>query len=99
TVEPERDPAVWRRPEFQRVDEEAEPRLRLLVRHAEHLEHQPLDALVVDTNAAAADLAAVEHEIVGARAHRARVRLQTRRVGFERRGEGMMHELPALLFL
>ena len=43
--------------------------LRLLLREAENLEHLRLDMLLMDTDAAAADLGTVEHDIVSLRAH------------------------------
>ena len=62
--------------------------LRLLVRDAEQLEDQALQRLVVDPDAAAADLAAVQHQVVGARAHAARVGLEQAGVALERRVNG-----------
>src|SRR2546421_12168480 len=60
-IEPQSDAAVRRRAVFERVDEEAEPELRLLIRHAQQLENETLQPLIVDPEAAAADLAAVQH--------------------------------------
>ena len=51
----------------------------------EQLEDQPLQALIVDPDAAAGDLAAVEHEVVGARARPARIGLEQTGVALERR--------------
>ena len=53
----------------------------------EQLEDQPLQPLVVDADAAAADLAAVEDHVVGARAHAAGIGLQAAGIRLERRGE------------
>ena len=50
----------------QRIEQEAEPRLRLLRADPEQLEHALLDVALVDTDRAAADLGAVEDEVVGA---------------------------------
>ena len=66
-VDAHRDPAVRRRAVAQRVEQEAEPRLGLLRADPEQLEHALLDLEPVDTDRAAADLGAVEHEVVGAR--------------------------------
>src|SRR5262245_31000690 len=63
-VQPERDPPVRRRAVFERLEEESEPELRLLLRHPEQLEDEALQPLIVDPDAAAGDLAAVEDEIV-----------------------------------
>ena len=56
TVEPERDAAVRRRAVLERLEEEAEAQLRLLVADAEPLEDARLQRGVVDSDAAAADL-------------------------------------------
>ena len=53
--------------------------LRLLVRDPQQLEDQPLQRLVVDSDAAAGDLAAVQHEVVGARPRAAGIGLEHRR--------------------
>ena len=68
---PERDAAVRRRAVAQRLEQEAEARLGLLVGDAERVEHLLLDVRVVDTDRAAADLRAVEHDVVAAAAQRA----------------------------
>ena len=73
---PERDAAVRRRAVLERLEEEAEPRLRLLVADAQPPEHPRLQRRVVDSDAAAADLAAVQHQVVGLRADRARIGLE-----------------------
>src|SRR6266850_178752 len=54
-VEAERDAAMGRRPVLQRLEEEAEPRLRLLAGDAEALKDARLQRGAVDTHAAAAD--------------------------------------------
>ncbi len=54
--------------------------LRLLVGDAEQPEDQPLQRLIVDSDAAAADLAAVQHQVVGPRA-------RPSRLGFEQAGD------------
>ena len=57
-------------------------------------------ALVVDPDAAAADLAAVEHHVVGARADAARDRTRAAPASLSSGAvNGMVHELPALLVL
>ena len=50
--------------------------LRVLVAEAERAEHARLHVGAMDPDRAAGDLVAVEHEVVGARAHRARVALE-----------------------
>ena len=49
------------------VEQKAEPRLRLLLLEADDLEDALLHLGAVDADRAAADLVAVEHEVVGAR--------------------------------
>src|SRR6185312_16068791 len=55
-VEPERDPAVRRRAVLQRLEQEAEAPIGLLLGHAESLEDLLLDLGLVDTDRAAAEL-------------------------------------------
>src|SRR4051794_11146820 len=55
TVQPERDAAVRRRAVLERLEEETEAELRLLLGNAEPAEDPRLQRRVVDSNAAAAD--------------------------------------------
>src|SRR5450631_204212 len=64
-VPPERDAAVRRRPEGEGLEQEAELRLRFFRRQADHVEYPLLHLAAVDTDRAAADLAAVQHDVVG----------------------------------
>ena len=66
-------PAVRRRAVLQRVEEEAEAGLRLLVGDLQQPEDAGLHLGLVDSDASAADLVAVQHEVIGARADRGRV--------------------------
>ena len=70
-VEPERDPAVRRGAELEGVKKEAKAKLRLVFGDAEELENEALQRLIVNSDAAAADFAAVQDQVVGpgARAH------------------------------
>src|SRR5439155_19056439 len=63
-VEAERDAAMGWRPVLQRLEEEAEPQLRLLAGDAEALKDARLQGGAMDTHAAAADFGPVEHEVV-----------------------------------
>jgi hypothetical protein len=67
---------VGGRAELQRVEEEAELRPGLLVADAERAEDLRLHVGVVEADRAAADLEAVEHEVVAVAEHLARVALQ-----------------------
>jgi hypothetical protein len=63
-VEPERDPAVRRRAVAERLEQEAELRVRLGLAHPEQVEDLLLDVLPVDTDRPAADLGAVDDHVV-----------------------------------
>src|SRR5439155_26802756 len=60
--------------------------------NTEQLEHALLNLALVDTDRAAPDLDAVEHQVVGARAQARRLIEVTRR-----RREGMVRGIPPLL--
>ena len=75
-VDAEREPRVRRRTEAERVEQEAEALLRLLLVDAEEREHPPLDVGAVDPHASRAQLPPVEHEVVRLRAHRERIGLE-----------------------
>jgi len=59
-------PVRWRA-ELECIEQEAEFLLRLLRRDPEQLEHRGLHLLAVDAHRAAADLRAVQHQVVGTR--------------------------------
>src|SRR6185503_7344654 len=63
TVEPERNAAVRRGAVLERLEEEAKPELRVLFRNPERAEDPRLDCRAVDSDAAAANLRAVEHQV------------------------------------
>ena len=98
-VQAERDAAVRRRAVLERVEEEAEPQLRVLVADAEQRKIALLKRRVVDTDAAAADLDAVEHDVVRLREHLAGFSSSTVHVLSTRRGERVVHGDPPLLLL
>ena len=87
-VEPEGDPAVRRGTVAQRVEQEAEPRLRLLLVDPDQLEDALLDVGAVVTDRPAADLVAVEDEVVGAREQRPGIVEVGRRGGLAGGGSG-----------
>ena len=90
-IETERDAAMRRRPVFERLEEKAEPRARILLADVEEREDPALQSRIVNTDAAAADFAAVQHQVVGLRTHRARLRLELAEVVVVRRRERMVH--------
>ena len=66
-------------PKRERVEQEAELRLRLVVRDAERAEDLRLHRGIVEADAPAADLEAVEHEVVAPAEDLARVLVEQRR--------------------
>ena len=64
-VPAERDAAVRRGAVLERVEQEAELLLRLVLAEAHHREDPLLDVVAVDTDRAAADLVAVADDVVG----------------------------------
>ena len=81
------------------LEEEAELLLGLLGAEAEHLEDLGLDVGAVDTDRAAADLVAVEDQVVGLGEHLARVLVEERDVLGARHREGVVRRDPAALGL
>src|SRR5262249_60564114 len=92
TVDAPREPAARRGAVAQRVEQEAEPRLGLLGTDPEQLEYALLDVEAIDADRAAANLRAVEHEVVGARAEVTGI-VEVALGG----GEWMVRGVPALL--
>src|SRR5215203_1113085 len=90
---------MWRRPELQRLEEEAEAQLCFLGANVEQREDPALQRGVMDANAAAADFAAVQHEIVGLCAGGTWLALHLREILVVRRGERMVHRVVTLLRL
>src|SRR4051795_29841 len=72
-VDPHRAPAVRRRAVLERVEQEAEAPVGLLLAQPDDLEDLALDLGRVDADRAAAELPAVDDEVVAAREHRAGV--------------------------
>src|SRR5215472_18311335 len=72
-VHPDRDPAVGRSSELERVEEEPELRPGLLLADSHRLEDLSLHGRLVNADRAAADLEAVEHHVVAMALHRARI--------------------------
>ena len=91
-----RDAAVRRRAELERVEEEAKLLLRLLLGHAEHREHALLDITLVNTDRAATDLIAIAHDVVGPGKRLPRRFLEPVAPLLVRRGERMVDRRPAL---
>src|SRR6266511_616247 len=93
-VHAERDAAVRRRAELERVEEEAELRLRVLRRDPHRLEDAGLHLGVVEPDGAAADLEAVEHDVVAPAVDTARVALEVLEVLVARAREGVVRRGP-----
>src|SRR4029450_11582453 len=96
TVEPKRNATVRWRAVLERVDEETEAQARVLVADVQQAEGLSLHARIVDSRAAAAYLAPVQHQVVGLRAHTSGIALQEVEVLVERRGERVVHRRPAV---
>ena len=73
-IEAQRDAAVRRRAEAESAQDVTEHRLLLFFAHAERGEHLRLQIGLVNPDAAAADLHAVQHDVVGLRARLRRTR-------------------------
>ena len=84
---------------LQRVQQEAELDLRVFRRDVERVEHLFLHFGAVDTHRAAAQLPAVQHHVVGLGHAAAGVAVHVVLVAVLRAGEGVVHGVPAALFL
>ena len=86
-------------PNLQGVEQEAEACLRLLRRHAEHREQPRLHLGVVDTDAAAAALVAVDDQVVRLGLDAAGIAFQLGQVLVHRGGERVMVGGPAFFLV
>ncbi len=84
---------------FESIQQEAELLMRSLLCKAEHFEHLLLDIILMDTHAAAADLSAVQHDIIGLCTYAARIRIDILQILFHRHCERMMHRRVAVLLI
>src|SRR5712691_12783058 len=90
---------MWRRAVTEGFEQESEALFRFRLADAESLEHSRLQLGTVDTDAAAAQLEAVEHDVVGARHRRAGIALHLVDILERRRRERMMPREVALRLL
>ncbi len=88
---------MGRRSVLERLEQEAELRLRVLVAEAERAEDPRLDVGAVDPDRAARDLVAVEREVVGEGAHGRGIALEALEIGRVGRREGMVRRDEAPL--
>src|SRR5207244_10113420 len=79
-----------RRAERERLEQEAEPIAGLRLGHSEQREHALLHVRAVNPDAAAAELDAVQDQIVCRRAHGERLSLESLEVLIQRRRERMV---------
>ena len=86
-VDAHREPAVRRRAHLQRVEQEAELVLLLLLAHAHDAEHGLLHLDVVDPDRAGAELPAVPDQVVVLTAHVLGIRLDLALLAGHGRGE------------
>ena len=98
-VETESDTAVRWRAVLEGVHHEAELLTRLFLREPDGLEDLLLQISLIDAQAAAADLDAVQNHVVSVRLDPSGVGHQVLDILAARRRERMVHGLPALLFL
>ena len=66
---------------------------------AQNLEHLLLDIILMDTDASASDLRAVEHDIISLCPHPARIAVDLLQILFLGHGKGMMFGLKTVLLL
>src|SRR5205814_9885274 len=97
--EAEGDAAVRRSAVAEGFEQESESRLRILVADAEGAEHSRLQVGTIDADRSAAELESVEHDVVRARQHGARIALDLVEIGEGRRRERMMPREEALRLL
>ena len=88
---------MGRRAEFERFQQEPELLARVLFGDVQQPEHLRLDLGTVNADAAAADLGAVQHNIIGPGSDLERVGFHELQVFFPGRGKGMVHGVVALL--
>src|SRR5579872_5900768 len=88
-----------RRAILQRLQEKSKARAGLIFGHAESMEDLALNILAMNTNGTRSQLGAVEHHVIGERAHRRRIRLQLIHVMLVRRSKRMVRGGPALALL
>src|SRR2546423_9219498 len=66
-VEPEGNSTMWRSAALERIEQKTESVLRLFFVDTQQTENLSLQCWVVDADAAAAELGAVEHDVIGKR--------------------------------
>lgn len=81
---------------LERIEEEAEFVLGVFFGEPEELEDFALDFLIVDTDAAAGDFGAVEHEVVSFAEDGGRIGLKAIKMILDWCGEGMVEGVPSL---
>src|ERR1039458_3931793 len=88
---------MGRRSIFQCVEQKAEAIHRLLARQAQQFKYLQLKLAAMDTNRAAAEFLAVEHQVVRECASLERRGIEHRKIVGIRRGERMVHGNHALV--
>ena len=84
---------------FEGIQKETELVLRLLLGEAQHLEHLGLDVVLMDSDAAAADLGTVEGDVVSFRTDSARIGVDLVQILFHGHGKRMVHGNETVLLL
>src|SRR6267378_3011758 len=97
TTDAESDAAMRRRAVGQRVEEKAEAAAQLFFTKAERFEQALLNVLAVDSDAAGAELVAVQNEVVAFGAHFPRRGFEFIQVFVDNAGEGMLRADPGFV--
>ena len=83
----------------QRVEEKTEAATQLLFRQAQRFEQALLNVLAVNSNAAGAELIAIQNEVVAFRTHFPGRRFELFQVFIDDAGEGMLRAHPGFVGL
>src|SRR5262245_11298597 len=84
---------------LERVEEEAETKLRFLVRYTQPPEHPGLQPRVVDPDTAAAHFGTVQDQIVRLCTHSARIGFDLLEIDVQGRRKRVMHRVPTSVLL
>src|SRR5262245_13036965 len=87
---------MWRRPEFQRFEEESEFVPSFLFCEAEHFKDPGLNIATMDPNRASSDFRPIEHEVIRLCPHPLRMCLEQFKIFIHWRGEGMVSGDPSI---
>ena len=95
-VQTERDATVWRASILKRAQQETELLFSLFLADFQKVEYRRLHGPIVNTNRAAADFGAVDHQVIGTRQGGAGIRYESVGIVNRWRRERMMQRIPSL---